>query len=370
MLQTRIPAQRYDFSATDIESITERIRSLLESHSFLTLGPYGQEFETAFAAYVGSSEAVAVNSGTAALEIILRSADVSGAEVIVPTNTFAATAFAVIHAGAKPIFADCAGDLSLDVDDVESKLTRNTKAVVVVHIGGLISPNILRLQQICSDRGILLIEDAAHAHGSRFDGRQAGAFGDAAAYSFFTTKVITTGEGGMIVTNRNEIADKARLLRDQAKVAGLNRHESVGYNWRMAEFQAIVGLTQLARLDEFILERRRIAAIYDEAFVKSERLSRLVVPPGAEPNYYKYVLFVDVGKVDSISRKLREEHGISLGGAVYDTPLHLQPVFREGQAIRLPNAEDLCPRHICPPIYPSLRNDEASYVAEALLKVA
>jgi dTDP-4-amino-4,6-dideoxygalactose transaminase len=369
VLQTRIPAQRYDFSAEDIKSITDQVRKLLESRSFLTMGRYGQEFETAFASYVGANEAVSVSSGTAALEIILRSVDVSGADVIVPTNTFAATAFAVIHAGGNVVFADCTHDLSLDPDDVEKRLTPNTRAVVAVHIGGLISPNILPLQQLCAARGITLIEDAAHAHGSNLHQRQAGTFGDAAAYSFFSTKVITTGEGGMVVTNRQDIAEKARLLRDQAKEAGLNRHDIVGYNWRLTEFQAIVGLTQLARLSEFIRERRRVAAIYDEILGKSNRLTRWSVPTGAQPNNYKYVLFVEKGTAAIITERLRQEYGISMGGTIYDTPCHLQPVFAKSQSTRLPTAEDLCRRHICPPIYPSLTDDEASYVAKSLLKV-
>ena len=366
----RLPAQRYDFSGADIETIVQRVRSLLESRAFLTMGKHGEDFEFAFAAYTGVSNAVAVNSGTGALEIIMRAVGVSGGDVIVPTNTFAATAFAAIHAGANVIFADCADDLSLDPVDVERRLTPNTKAVVTVHIGGLISPGVLRLKQLCEERQIAFIEDAAHAHGSKFGGRQAGSFGDAAAYSFFSTKLMTTGEGGMVVTNREDIARKARLLRDQAKVAGLNRHETIGNNWRMTEFQAILGLAQLARLDEFVAERRRVASIYDDMFRGSNHVTPAVVPPGAEPNYYKYVLFVEAGKPEAISQRLADEFGVSLGGAVYDIPCHRQPVFAHDHLGPLPRAEDLCPRHICPPIYPSLSDDDACYVAECLLKVA
>lgn len=368
--QKRVPAQRYDFSAADIETIVQRVRSLLESRGFLTMGKHGEDFEDAFAAYTGVAHAVAVNNGTGALEIIMRAIGLSGADVIVPTNTFAATAFAAIHAGANVIFADCTDDLSLDPVDVERRLTPNTKAVVTVHIGGLISPGVLRLKQLCAEREIALIEDAAHAHGSKFEGRQAGSFGDAAAYSFFSTKLMTTGEGGMVVTNREDIAREAKLLRDQAKVSGLNRHEVIGNNWRMTEFQAIVGLAQLARLDEFIMERRRIARTYDAMFRGSPHVTPAVVPPGAAPNYYKYVLFVEAGKALAITQRLRAEFGVSLGGPVYDIPCHRQPVFAHDNHDPLPMAEDLCPRHICPPIYPSLSDDDASYVAECLLAVA
>jgi perosamine synthetase len=365
-----IPAQRYDFPDEDIDFVLDQMQSLLKTRGFLTMGQHGEEFERRFAAYVGVPHAVSVNSGTAALEIILRAVGIEGADVIVPTNTFAATAFAVIHAGGRVIFADCGDDLVLDRADVERRLTSRTRAVIVVHIGGLISPSVYELQELCESRGVVLVEDAAHAHGSRLAGEQAGRFGDAAGYSFFSTKVMTTGEGGMIVTRREDIAATARLLRDQAKVEGLNRHETLGYNWRMTEFQAILGLAQLARLEEFIAERRRVASAYDAVLNgASEGLRPLSIPAGAEPNFYKYVVFLDGRQVETVEQRLRDDHGIRVGGHVYDAPCHAQPVFAEHGHMSLPKAEDLCRRHICPPIYPSLSDEDATYVAEALLEV-
>jgi dTDP-4-amino-4,6-dideoxygalactose transaminase len=371
MSRAAIPAQRYDVPDEDIDAVLERFGALLRSHDFLTMGRYGEEFERRFAAYTGARHAVAVSSGTAALELILRSIGVAGAEVVVPTNTFAATAFAVIHAGGRPVFADCGDDLVVDPVDVERRLSRSTKAVIVVHIGGLISPSVVRLKELCREREIPLVEDAAHAHGSRLEGMQAGTISDAAGFSFFSTKVITTGEGGMVVTDDATIADQAALLRDQAKVAGQNLHREIGHNWRMSEFQAILGLTQLDRLDGFIAQRRRVARIYDDVLGEAtDRLRPLRIPSGAEPNYYKYVLFTsgDTGGPAEIAKRLKSDHGLSLGGFVYDVPLHRQPVFRPSHAHDLPRAEDLCRRHVCPPIYPSLTDEEASYVAECLLK--
>jgi perosamine synthetase len=371
MSSPRIPAQRYDFPEGDVEEVLERFGSLLRSRGFLTMGSYMEEFERRFAAYTGTRHAVAVSSGTAALEMILRSIGVTGAEVVVPTNTFAATAFAVIHAGGRPVFADCGDDLVVDPADVEQRLSRSTKAVVVVHIGGLISPSVLQLQELCRQRGIPLIEDAAHAHGSRLQGMHAGTIGDAAAYSFFSTKVITTGEGGMVVTDNSAIAEQAALLRDQAKEAGQNLHREIGHNWRMSEFQAILGLAQLARLDEFIAQRRRVARIYDDLLAgAADRLRPLPIPRETAPNYYKYVVFPSrtAGSPDEIAKRLKAEHDLRLGGFVYDVPLHRQPVFERSHADALPKAEDLCARHLCPPIYPSLTDEEAGYVAECLLK--
>jgi perosamine synthetase len=364
-----IPAQRYDFSEDDIDAVLTQFGSLLRNRSFLSMGGYCSTFERAFAESVGSAHAVCVNSGTGALEIILRSLDVASSEVIVPTNTFAATAFAVLHAGATPVFADCGEDLVLDAADVERHLTSATSAVIVVHIGGLVSLSVRRLQELCRSRGLVLIEDAAHAHGSALDGRRAGTLGEAAAFSFFSTKLMTTGEGGMITTDNGEIAGRARLLRDQAKVDGVNRHDLVGYNWRMTELQAILGLTQLARLDEFIEGRRRVARIYDEAFRGAPvGLRPLAVPAAAEPNYYKYVLFSDAD-VASVTQRMYVERRVRLGGAVYDVPCHQQPVFAGLARDRLPRSEHLCRSHICPPIYPSLTDDDARYVADSLIEV-
>lgn len=364
-----IPPQRYDFSADDIDWVLERSRELLASRAFLTLGRYGEEFERKFAELVGVPYAVAVNSGTAALEIIFRALGIEGHEVVVPTNTFAATAFAVLHAGGKPVFADCGDDLLVDPEDVERRLTPRTRAVVLVHIGGLISPRALEVRDLCARKGVHLVEDAAHAHGSRINDRSAGSLGIAGAFSFFSTKVMTTGEGGMIVTGDRTIAQKACLLRDQAKVAGGNYHEELGYNWRMTEFQAILGLAQLRRLNEFIERRTRIARIYDAGWSKEQKVRPLSVFQGSQPNYYKYVLFVSGRTPAEIGKQLKEKHGVRLGGAVYDVPCHEQPVFRNFAQGCLPRAEDLCRRHICPPIYPSLTDEEAQHVVMSIREV-
>ncbi len=364
-----IAPQRYDFFPEDIAWIVERIREVLETRAYLTLGRYGEEFESKFAQLVEVPHAVAVNSGTAALEIIFRALRIEGHEVIVPTNTFAATAFAVLHAGGKPVFADCGEDLCVDPEDVEGRVTPRTKAVVAVHIGGLLSASLRALAEFCARKGLYLVEDAAHAHGSRTGGKQAGSVGIAGAFSFFSTKVMTTGEGGMIVTSDRAIAEKARLLRDQAKVAAANYHEEMGSNWRMTELQAILGLAQLRRLAEFIERRTQVARIYDAGWANEQKLRPLSVPPESQPNYYKYVLFLKDSVPREVSKQLKERYGVHLGGYVYDVPCHEQPVFRSFVQGRLPRAEDLCRRHVCPPIYPSVTNEEAHHVVKAVQEV-
>ncbi len=368
-IQRRVPAQRYSFSDEDIETALEQIGTLLRTRSYLTNGDYVAEFERCFAAYTGTRHAVATNSGSAALEIILRAIGIDGKEVIVPTNTFAATAFAVMHAGGTPVFADCDDDLQADVSDVIRRITTRTAAVIVVHIGGCMSARLAELRTACADAGVALVEDAAHAHGSRLGGRQPGSYGVAAAYSFFSTKVMTTGEGGMIVTDDAEIAVLATQLRDHGKEGGANLHRRPGGNWRMPEIAAILGLAQLRRLDEHIASRGRVASIYATAFSDSPRLRPLPAAASCQPNFYKFVLVADQCDVGQVKERLARDHGVALGGFVYDIPCHLQPVFADRYREALPRAEHLCRHHLCPPIYPDLTDDTARYVADALLQM-
>jgi perosamine synthetase len=283
-----------------------------------------------------------------------------------PTKTFAATAFAFIGAGSRPVFADIREDLTVDPADVADRIGADTRAVLTVHIGGLVSPATLDLEHLCRDRGVPLVEDAAHAHGSALNGRPAGTFGIAGAFSFFSTKVITTGEGGMVVTDDARVKETVRLLRDQAKVDGSNLHERTGYNWRPTEIQSIIGLAQLGRLDDFIARRREIAALYDRGLEDVAGARPLPVPRDATHSFYKYVVILEQGDPEVLKEEMKRDFDISLGGYVYDVPLHQQPAFKEYATDPLPRAEDLCRRHVCPPIYPSLTNDEVEYVIDAL----
>src|SRR5438067_10104374 len=213
----RVPPARVTFPPEDRAEILARINDALVSGA-LTLGPNGRELEDQFAARHDVPHAVAVSSGTSALEIIFRALDVAGREVLVPANTFFATAAAAVHAGARVRFVDCDPlTMSFDLDDVAASIGPETAAIVAVHIGGLVSPAVPALAALCAQRGVSLVEDAAHAHGSALDNHPAGTFGVAAAFSFYPTKVVAGGEGGMIATNDASIADEARTYRDQGK---------------------------------------------------------------------------------------------------------------------------------------------------------
>jgi len=199
------------------------------------------------------------------------------------------------------------------------------------------------------------------------DNRKAGTFGLAGAFSFFSTKVMTTGEGGMVTTNDEEIYEKILLLRDQAKAGGKEYHEVVGSNWRMSEFQALLGIVQLKLLDYFIKERNRVARIYDEEFKNVSLLKPLEVPSHVSHNFYKYVVFAPKGfDREAMRQRLRMEYDVRLSGCVYELPCHLQPVFEKLKQSSLPVSEDLCTRHICPPIYVTMKDEEVVFVADSI----
>ena len=365
----RVPPAKIHIPEEDRREILAHIDECLASGQ-LTLGKHGTAFEEAFAQTAGTKHAIAVSSGTSALEIIFRSIVVEGGEVVVPTNTFFATPAAVQHAGGIVRFAECdPATYAIDVDHARTLINDRTRAVVVVHIGGLITPRISELQRMCADAGIPLVEDAAHAHGSTLNGKPAGGFGLAAAFSFYPTKVITSGEGGMISTNDDRINEEARIYRDQGK-AGFtsNFHTRLGNNWRLSEPHAIIGRYQLKRLPEFIAARQRIAKIYDRG-LGSIGVTPLPMPAAVSSNYYKYIAMPPVG-VDRIAlkKRLRETFDVGLSGEVYEAPCHLQPVFGPLEAGTLPVAEELCARHICLPVSAVMTDDDAAYVVDSLGK--
>ena len=375
-------AARIVFPAADREEIAAATAEILASGT-LTLGPYTRQFEVAFAAaHSGAGtgagprpappHAVAVSSGTAALEIILRGVGVTGRDVIVPANTFFATAEAALRAGGRPVFADIdAQTFALSPQTLIEALTPQTGAVLLVHVGGLITPHVEELRTICAQHGIALVEDAAHAHGASYQGKSAGSFGVAAGFSFFPTKVVTSGEGGMLLTPSLDLSEQARIYRDQGKASvSANRHVLHGYAWRMSEQAAVTGLVHLRRMAQFIEHRRSVAARYDEALAGLPGLDPLGEPAGCRTNFYKYIAILPPGTDRANFRqRLAEDHAVRLAGEVYDLPLHRQPVFAEFGGPPLPVAEDLCGRHICLPVHSDMTADEVSQVVAAVSAV-
>ena len=362
-----VPAARIVFAPEDRAKALAMMDEALSSGA-LTLGPHTQRLEAEFGARHAAPFAIAVSSGTSALEIILRTLDVEGREVVVPTNTFFATAAAVIHAGGVPRFVDVEREtLALSASTVRPALSERTAAVILVHIGGLVTAEAEAMARVCRESGVPLVEDAAHAHGAAYERAHAGSFGIAAAFSFYPTKVMTTAEGGMIVTRDERLRDEAVIYRDQGKAGFLGgEHVRMGYAWRMSELHAAVGIVQLARLDEFISVRRRVAALYDEGLDGIRGVTPLVVARGCEPNYYKYIAYLDEGIDRQRVKEALRRRGVSPSGEVYATPLHLEPVFAHLGPDCFPVAEDVCRRHLCLPIHSDMTDDEAGRVVEAL----
>jgi dTDP-4-amino-4,6-dideoxygalactose transaminase len=367
-MSPQVPAARIDFDAEDRRWIARRIEEVLESGQ-LTLGAFGRAFEERFAALCGVRHAIAVSSGTAALEIALRALRVEGCDVLVPANTFFATAAAVLHAGARPVLLDTdAESFGTAPEEVERRITPATVGAIVVHVGGIVSRRMPELVEVARRRGIWLVEDAAHAHGSSFAGRSAGTFGVAGAFSFYPTKVVTSGEGGMLVTDDDCIAEEARTHRDQGKASfARNTHTRLGYNWRMSEPHAIIGVRHLERLPAMLAARRRIAALYHAGLARMASLRPLAVPPGGVSSCYKYVAMLPRGADRAaLKEALRRDHGVSLSGEVYEAPLQRQPVFERFARDPLPVSEDVCARHVCLPVFASMTDEQVEQVLDAL----
>lgn len=364
----KVPATKPYFSKEDVRFITGKFKEILEGKSFLSNYLHTEEFEKKFATYTGTRFAVGCNSGTSALELICRAIGVEGKEVILPSNTFIATANAILNAGGTPVFADCNDNLCMDAEGAEKKITPKTVAIIHVHIGGLVSKDILKLQKICKARHIHLIEDSAQAHGSSLKGVKAGAFGVASGFSFFSTKVMTTGEGGMVTTSEPSFVAKMKSMREFGKVKTgifINYHTSIGYNWRMPEVSALMGIRQLASLPKFIARRNEIAKMYDAELGDDPAIQIVRPEKGSVNNYYKYMVVLPHHD-RSLIHKAFEEKGIQPSGYVYELPLHKQPVFPWANKLSLPKSEFLCAHHMCLPIFYGMTNAQVHYVAKTL----
>lgn len=378
MKRREIPILRLPYTEEEINYIKNGIAEVLES-GYLTMGEKVAQFEQKFAQFIGAKYAVATNSGTSSLEIILRAIGIEGSSVIVPSNTMMASPVAVIHAGARVIFADCQRDnLQLDPSDVRRKIRADTKGIMIVHIGGIISPAFDEIQSFCDERGLFLIEDAAHAHGATIDGRKAGTLGIAGSFSFYPTKVLTTAEGGIITTDDDNIYQRAVALRDHGRTNyDPEIHTELGYNWRFSELHAVIGLQQVKKVETILAERRRIAQLYDEKLKSIKGVRRLEIPSNIVSSYYKYIVFLgDEFDRDKIKKELKEKYGVSLTGEVYSHPCHSQPAFKKYPQVianspsdTFPQTEYIANRHICLPLYPGLTEEEVDYVVDALKRV-
>lgn len=357
------------FPEDSLNDILSEIRLVLKSGR-LTEGSYVQEFEEEFAKYNNVKHAIAVNSGTGALDVSLRHYKLKGQDVIVPTNTFISTPNSVIFAGGKPVFADMNEDtLCINFDDVKRKFSSKTAGVIVVHIAGLVCPQINELKEFCEEKRLFLLEDAAHAHGALMDGKKAGTFGDVGCFSFYPTKVMTSCEGGMIITEDNQLAEEARCTR----TCGQNVERqmvTLGHNWRLSEVAAVVGKHQLRHLEEFLIKRNQVADWYKEALSDVESVSLFKVPPNFRHSYYKYPLKLAQGiNRIKLSALMKQKYGIETGH-VYYPPCHLQPYYMETYGTiegDLPTAERVLKSVLCLPMHCLISKENVGYIRDALV---
>jgi len=276
----------------------------------------------------------------------------------------------VLYAGGVPLLADIRPDtLCLDPEDLLKRITPRTCGVIVVHIAGLICPEIDRLQEICHAKGLFLLEDAAHAHGATINGRKAGSLGDAGCFSFYPTKPMTTCVGGMITTNDDRLADYAYSLRHHGVGKDLNDIVNLGNDWLMSEIDALLGTYQLRLLEANLRRRNEIAQRYADGLNKIGGINVLRVAPQIRHSYYKYPSWlsetVDKAKLMAM---MESRYGISLG-SVYDPPCHLQPVYQRVFGFHngmFPVAERTLKKVVCLPMFAQMTDEEVDYVIQSL----
>jgi dTDP-4-amino-4,6-dideoxygalactose transaminase len=354
----------------DLQAVAETLRS-----GWLTMGPRTAAFEEVFAEYVGGRHAVAVSSCTAALHLAYLAAGVGpGDEVIVPPLTFAATAAAVIYCGATPVFADILGkhDLSVDPDEVEKKITDRTKAVCGVHFAGYAAP-VDRLKELCDAHGIALIEDAAHGPGATLNGKGIGTYGLAGCFSFFSNKVLSVGEGGMLVTDDDDVAEMARMRRAYGMTSSTwERHSqatttydvtTLGWNYKLDEPRAALLISRLKRLDADIARRRELILEYRR---RLSGVSGLTLPYTDESvattsGYVMPLLLDDPERQSGFRAHLREHHGVQT--SIFYPATHEFTGYRSRfPSVSLPKTELAARTEVTIPLFAHMTDDEQDRV--------
>ena len=361
----------------EIDEVVATLRS-----AWIGTGPRVARFEQGFGAYVGADHAVAVSSCTAALHLSMIALDLApGDEVIVPAMTFAATANAVVHAGGRPVLADVDREtMCLTPEEIEGRLTERTRAVIPVHFAGR-PCRIEEIVALCDDRGVAVIEDCAHAIESLVGDRHCGTFGAFGAFSFYVTKNVVTGEGGMLTTSSDELAARSKRLALHGLSAdawsrfsdkGFKHYEVVepGFKYNMTDLQAALGIHQLARVEENLRRREQVWAAYDEAFADLPTFAPAPAEAGTRHARHLYTLLLDVDSL-SLTRDdlLTQLHEDNIGTGVHYRALHLHPYYRDTFGYvpgDFPNAEWISERTLSLPLSPKLTDADVEHVIAAV----
>lgn len=366
-----IPLSSPDITHKEVEIISQVL-----STPYLSIGPRIKEFEKKVADYVGVKYAVAVNSGTSGLHLCIRSLDIKdGDEVITTPFSFIASANCILFERAKPVFVDIDEDnLCIDVNKIEEKITNKTKAILPVHVFG--HPcEMDKIMGIAQKYNLTVIEDACEALGSEYNNKKAGSFGNVAVFAFYPNKQITTGEGGIIVTDDEKIAKLCQSMRNQGRDEGDSwlSHPRLGYNYRMTEVSAALGATQMGRIKEILEKRKGVAKIYNRKLADIEGIKIPFIGKGVEMSWFVYVVILDKRfsrkDRDKIIQKLNEK---SISARDYFPPIHLEPFYVEKFGYKkgdFPITEKVSESTIALPFYNNLTESEINYIGDSLKEI-
>lgn len=362
----RIPYANPYIAEEDVKAVADAVKN-----KRLSQGEYVKRFETDFASHLNHRFALATSNGTAALHMAVSSINVgSGDEVIVPSFTFAATANCVLYAGAKPVFADInPNTYNVDPESVEAAITPRTKAIIVVHYGGQIA-DMDPIMETAQKNDVHVIEDATEAHGATYKKRKAGTIGEIGCFSFYPNKNMTTGEGGMVVTNDEEIAEKVRLLRNHGQDSRFH-HISIGYNYKMTDILAALGIVQLQRLEWVIQKKREAARLYSE-LINTFPNKQLQLPYKMKDAVHTYMFYTVKFPVEQLRNRVMQhlgEQGIET--VVAFPPVHLQPYYRALFGFKsgyLKVTEDCSKRVLSLPMYPTIGRQNQEHVVKSLME--
>jgi dTDP-4-amino-4,6-dideoxygalactose transaminase len=363
------------FDQSDVDALMPHLAEVLRSGK-LALGQHVGSLEREFGTLVGADQAIALSSGTTALITALRAMSettwLNGGEVLVPAHTFFAVPAAVILAGGKVRLVDISLDaIAPSLAQLAEARTENTVGAVLVHMGGVVPTEIAEMAAWLGSQGLWLVEDASHAHGSRVGGRHAGTFGTAGVFSMFATKVLTCGEGGLLVTDRPDVAERSRLMSNLGRRDGWGHiHELVAGNGRLSEVNALLGRQMVRNAEAVFAHRRALARSYDEVFLPAAASHGVeIVKPRHECGYYKYVVLLPDGvSRDELRARLRAR-GVNLAGEIYTTTLDEQPAlasFLCGSGDH-PTSRAFSARHVCVPLHRAMSADDCRYAGRELL---
>ena len=365
-----IPINLPQIGEEEIDAVVKVMRTRMLT-SGLGAGPMVTQFEKAFAKFAGAKHAIAVNTGTAALHAAVAAAGVkAGDEVILPSFTFVATAEAVVLAGGRPVFADIDPETyNLSPDEVDKAITQKTKAIVPVDLYGL-SADMKPIREVANKHGLAIVEDAAQAHGTLYKGKPPGAFSDAACWSLYASKNMTTGEGGVVTTNDDKVAEVTRMVRTHGERAKYTS-EMLGCNYRMSEIQAAIGSVQLQRLPGFVAKRSANAERLTKILSESKRLCLPSEPEDGKHSWYLYTARIYRGEMNERDKILDELHKKGIGAeAYYVNPVHTMPFYHSNFGTRrLPETEKAAKQVFSLPIHPCVTEEQIDFIGKTVLQL-